>query len=82
MVFLQIEKNIIVLLMAIEIMLLAINYNFLMASLEVGNIYGQIFTLLVLTVAAAESAIGLALLMIYYRARGSIAIDFICLIKG
>lgn len=76
------RKNIIVILMAIEIMLLAINYNFLMVSIKIDDLGGQIFTLLVLTVAAAESAIGLALLMIYFRARGSIAIDFIRLIKG
>jgi len=76
------RKNIIILLMAIEIMLLAINYNFLVASIYLDDLNGQIFALLVLTVAAAESAIGLALLMIYFRARGSIAIDFIRLIKG
>jgi len=76
------RKNIIVILMAIEIMLLAINYNFLLVSVSIDDLGGQIFTLLVLTVAAAESAIGLALLMIYFRARGSIAIDFIRLIKG
>jgi NADH:ubiquinone oxidoreductase subunit K len=63
-------------------MLLAINYNFVVTSVIIDDLIGQIFALLVLTVAAAESAIGLALLMIYYRVRGSISIDFIRLLKG
>ena len=76
------RKNIIILLLAIELMLLAINYNFVVTSILIDDLVGQIFALLVLTVAAAESAIGLALLMIYYRVRGSISIDFIRLLKG
>jgi len=76
------RKNIILLLMAIELMLLAVNYNFVVSSILIDDLSGQIFALLVLTVAAAESAIGLALLMIYYRVRGSISIDFIRLLKG
>jgi NADH-quinone oxidoreductase subunit K len=76
------RKNIILLLMAIELMLLAVNYNFVVTSVLIDDLTGQIFALLVLTVAAAESAIGLALLMIYYRVRGSISIDFIRLLKG
>jgi len=76
------RKNIILLLMAIELMLLAVNYNFVVSSLLIDDLVGQIFALLVLTVAAAESAIGLALLMVYYRVRGSISIDFIRLLKG
>jgi NADH:ubiquinone oxidoreductase subunit K len=76
------RKNIIILLLAIELMLLAINYNFVVTSVLIDDLVGQIFALLVLTVAAAESAIGLALLMIYYRVRGSISIDFIRLLKG
>jgi NADH-quinone oxidoreductase subunit K len=76
------RKNIIILLLAIELMLLAINYNFVVTSILIDDLIGQIFALLVLTVAAAESAIGLALLMIYYRVRGSISIDFIRLLKG
>ena len=76
------RKNIILLLMAIELMLLAVNYNFVVSSVLLDDLTGQIFALLVLTVAAAESAIGLALLMIYYRVRGSISIDFIRLLKG
>ena len=76
------RKNIILLLMAVELMLLAVNYNFVVSSILIDDLTGQIFALLVLTVAAAESAIGLALLMIYYRVRGSISIDFIRLLKG
>jgi len=76
------RKNIILLLMAVELMLLAVNYNFVVTSILIDDLAGQIFALLVLTVAAAESAIGLALLMIYYRVRGSISIDFIRLLKG
>jgi NADH-quinone oxidoreductase subunit K len=76
------RKNIILLLMAIELMLLGVNYNFVVSSILIDDLVGQIFALLVLTVAAAESAIGLALLMVYYRVRGSISIDFIRLLKG
>lgn len=76
------RKNIIILLLAIEVMLLAINYNLVITSVLIDDLAGQIFALLVLTVAAAESAIGLALLMIYYRIRGSISINFIRLLKG
>lgn len=76
------RKNIIIMLMSIELMLLAVNYNFLVFSVYLDDLVGQIFALLVLTVAAAESAIGLALLVIYYRVRGTIAVEFINLIKG
>jgi NADH:ubiquinone oxidoreductase subunit K len=76
------RKNIIILLLAIELMLLSINYNFVITSVLIDDLTGQLFALLVLTVAAAESAIGLALLMVYYRVRGSISIDFIRLLKG
>jgi NADH-quinone oxidoreductase subunit K len=76
------RKNIIVLLMAVELMLLAINFNFIIFSVFLDDILGQVFALLVLTVAAAESAIGLAILVIYYRIRGTIAIEFIDLMKG
>ena len=76
------RKNIIVLLMAVELMLLAINLNFIIFSVFLDDILGQLFALLVLTVAAAESAIGLAILVIYYRIRGTIAIEFIDLMKG
>jgi NADH-quinone oxidoreductase subunit K len=76
------RKNIIILLMSIELMLLSINFNFIIFSVFLDDILGQLFALLVLTVAAAESAIGLAILVIYYRVRGTIAIEFIDLMKG
>mmetsp|Transcript_31560 Transcript_31560/g.80373 ORF Transcript_31560/g.80373 Transcript_31560/m.80373 type:complete len:103 (+) Transcript_31560:44-352(+) len=76
------RKNIIILLMSIELMLLAINLNFIVFSVFLDDILGQLFALLILTVAAAESAIGLAILIIYYRIRGAIAIELINLIKG
>ena len=76
------RKNIIILLMSIELMLLSINFNFIIFSVFLDDILGQLFSLLVLTVAAAESAIGLAILVIYYRVRGTIAIEFINLMKG
>ena len=76
------RKNIIIMLMSIELMLLAVNLNFLLFSVYLDDLIGQLFALLVLTVAAAESAIGLALLVVYYRVRGTIAVEFINLIKG
>ena len=76
------RKNIIILLMSIELMLLSINFNFIIFSVFLDDILGQLFALLVLTVAAAESAIGLAILVIYYRVRGTIAIEFINFMKG
>ena len=76
------RKNIIVMLMSIELMLLAVNMNFLIFSVHLDDMLGQLFSLFILTVAAAESAIGLALLVIYYRIRGTIAVEFISLLKG
>ncbi len=76
------RKNIIIMLMSIELMLLAVNLNFLFFSVYLDDIIGQLFALFVLTVAAAESAIGLALLVVYYRVRGTIAVEFISLLKG
>ena len=76
------RKNIIIMLMSIELMLLAVNLNFLIFSVYLDDIMGQLFALLILTVAAAESAIGLALLVVYYRIRGTIAVEFINLMKG
>ena len=76
------RKNIIVMLMSIELMLLAVNLNLLLFSVYLDDVVGQLFALLVLTVAAAESAIGLALLVSYYRVRGTIAVEFINLLKG
>ena len=66
------RKNIIVMLMSIELMLLAVNCNFLVFSMYIDDVLGQVFSLFILTVAAAESSIGLALLVIYYRARGTV----------
>ena len=63
-------------------MLLAVNLNFVLFSVYLDDLVGQIFALLILTVAAAESAIGLAILVVYYRVRGTIAVEFINLIKG
>lgn len=68
--------------MSIELMLFAVNFNFLFFSVFLDDMIGQLFALYVLTVAAAESAIGLALLVIYYRVRGTIAVEYINLIKG
>ena len=68
--------------MSIELMLLAINLNFIVFSVFLDDVLGQLFALLILTVAAAESAIGLALLVVYYRIRGTISIEFINLMKG
>ena len=76
------RKNIIIMVMSIELMLLAVNLEFLIFSVYLDDLMGQIFALLVLTVAAAESAIGLALLVVYYRIRGTIAVEFINLMKG
>ena len=77
-----VKKNIIVILMSIELMLLAININFITFSIYLNDLTGQIFGLFVLTVAAAESAIGLAILVVYYRIKGIISINFINSIKG
>jgi NADH:ubiquinone oxidoreductase subunit K len=76
------RKNILIMLMSIELMLLAVNLNFLLFSVYLDDLLGQLFALLILTVAAAESAIGLALLVVYYRIRGTIAVEFINLLKG
>ncbi len=76
------RKNIIVLMMAIELMLLAVNINFVAFSAYLGDLVGQVFTIFILTVAAAEAAIGLAILVVYFRNRGSIAVDDISQMKG
>jgi NADH-quinone oxidoreductase subunit K len=76
------RKNIIIILMSIELILLSINFNFIICSIFLDDIVGQVFALLILTVAAAESAIGLAILVIYYRIRGIITIELINLMKG
>lgn len=76
------RKNIIIMLMSVELMLLAVSLSLLVFSVYLDDLMGQIFALLVLTVAAAESAIGLALLVIYYRVRGTISVEFMSLMKG
>ena len=76
------RKNIIILLMCIELILLAINFLLLTTSCLIDNLDAQIFAFYILVVAAAESAIGLALLVVYYRVRGSISVEFINLMKG
>ena len=76
------RKNIIVILMSIELILLSVNINFVAFSSFMGDISGQIFALLILTVAAAEAAIGLAILVVYFRNRGSIAVENVNLMKG
>jgi NADH-quinone oxidoreductase subunit K len=76
------RKNIIIILMSIELILLAVNINFVGFSAQLGDLAGQVFALLILTVAAAEAAIGLAILVIFYRNRGSIAVDDVNMMKG
>ena len=76
------RKNVIVILMSIELILLAVNINLVAFSTHLGDIVGQVYALFVLTVAAAEAAIGLAILVAYFRNRGSIAVEDINLMKG
>ncbi|MBM3557002.1 MAG: NADH-quinone oxidoreductase subunit NuoK [Alphaproteobacteria bacterium] len=76
------RKNVIIILMSVELMLLAVNINLVAFSTHLGDLTGQVFSLLVLAVAAAEAAIGLAILVIYFRNRGSIAVEDVNLMKG
>jgi NADH-quinone oxidoreductase subunit K len=76
------RKNVIVILMSIELILLAVNINLVAFSAYLGDLVGQVFALLVLTVAAAEAAIGLAIVVCYFRNRGSIAVEDVNLMKG
>jgi NADH-quinone oxidoreductase subunit K len=76
------RKNVIVILMAIELILLAVNLNFVAFSAFLGDLVGQVFAMFVLTVAAAEAAIGLAILVIYFRGRGTIAVDSVNRMRG
>ncbi|MGV2333214.1 MAG UNVERIFIED_CONTAM: NADH-quinone oxidoreductase subunit NuoK [Planctomycetaceae bacterium] len=76
------RKNIIILLMSIELMLLSVNINFVAFSSFLADIHGQIFTLFILTVAAAEAAIGLAILVIYFRNKGNIAVQDASQMRG
>ena len=76
------RKNVIIILMSVELMLLAVNINLVAFSTHQGDLMGQIFAMLVLTVAAAEAAIGLAILVVFFRNRGSIAVEDVNLMKG
>jgi NADH-quinone oxidoreductase subunit K len=76
------RKNVIIILMSIELILLSVNINFVAFSAYLGNLVGQIFALFVLTVAAAEAAIGLAILVVYFRNRGDIAVESVNMMKG
>ena len=76
------RKNVITILMSIELMLLAVNINLVAFSAHLGDLVGQVFAMFVLTVAAAEAAIGLAILVVYFRNRGTIAVADINLMKG
>ena len=76
------RKNVIVILMSVELILLAVNLNFVAFSAHLNDLQGQVFALMILTVAAAEAAIGLAILVIFYRTRGSIAVEDANMMKG
>jgi NADH-quinone oxidoreductase subunit K len=76
------RKNVIIILMSVELILLSVNINLVAFSTHLNDIVGQVFALLVLTVAAAEAAIGLAILVVYFRNRGSIAVEDINMMKG
>jgi len=76
------RKNVIIILMSVELILLAVNINLVSFSVFLQDLSGQIFAMLVLTVAAAEAAIGLAIIVVYFRNRGTIAVENINLMKG
>jgi NADH-quinone oxidoreductase subunit K len=76
------RKNVIIILMSIELMLLAVNINFVAFSVKLNDLVGQVFAMFVLTVAAAEAAIGLAILVVYFRNRGTIRVEDIRMMKG
>jgi NADH-quinone oxidoreductase subunit K len=76
------RKNVIVILMSVELILLAVNINFVAFSTHLNDITGQVFALFILTVAAAEAAIGLAILVVFYRNRGSIAVEDVNMMRG
>jgi NADH-quinone oxidoreductase subunit K len=76
------RKNVIVILMSIELILLAVNINMVAFSTFMNDIVGQVFALLILTVAAAEAAIGLAILVVFFRNRGSIAVEDVNMMRG
>ena len=76
------RKNVIIILMSIELMLLAVNINFVAFSVSLNDLVGQVFAMFVLTVAAAEAAIGLAILVVYFRNRGTIQVEDVNMMKG
>ena len=76
------RKNVIVILMSVELILLAVNLNLVAFSGALGDLTGQVFTMFILTVAAAEAAIGLAIVVIYFRNRGTIEVEDISTLKG
>ena len=76
------RKNVIIILMSIELMLLAVNINLVAFSSHLGDLVGQVFAMFVLTVAAAEAAIGLAIVVVFFRNRGTIAVEDVSMMKG
>lgn len=76
------RRNIIIMIMSIELMLLAVNFDFIIFSIYLGDRLGQVFSLFILTVAASESAIGLAILVAFYRSSGSLSVEKLSLLKG
>jgi NADH:ubiquinone oxidoreductase subunit K len=76
------RRNILIILMCIELLLLGLNLNFVMFSIYLDDMYGEIFSFFILTIAAAESAIGLAVIIIYYRIRGNINTNYSFIVKG
>tara|TARA_B100000029_G_scaffold445915_1_gene466706 strand:+ start:4606 stop:4917 length:312 start_codon:yes stop_codon:yes gene_type:complete len=76
------RKNVIIILMSIELILLAVNINLVSFSIYLQNLVGQVFTMFILTVAAAEAAVGLAIIVIYYKNKGSIKVEQISSLKG
>lgn len=76
------RRNILIILMCLELMLLSLNLNFIVFAVCFDDLYGQLFSFFILTVAAAESAVGLAIIIIYFRIRGSISIDQVAVLKG
>ena len=76
------RKNVIIILMSVELILLAVNINFVAFSTHLGDLAGQVFTMFILTVAAAEAAIGLAILVVFFRNRGTIAVEDVNVMKG
>ena len=76
------RKNVIILLMSVELLLLAVNINFVAFSAHLGDLSGQVFAMFILTVAAAEAAVGLAILVVFFRNRGDISVDHVNMMKG